>query len=907
MRKWFEGIVCALLVLCGGAVSTEAATRTVCASGCAYTDLQAAINAAVFGDVILLRSGQTYVGHFTLRAKSGTGTITIRSDAADANFPADGRRLVPSGRPGANTSRSLLARIVGRGGTYKSMPLLRTEPGAHGYLIKFVEFDGAAQLGYETLVQLGDSTTAAPPYDITFDRVYVHGHPDKGQKRGLTLNGVRLTVVNSYISDIKTVGADSQAILGYNGAGPLTITNNYLEGSGENVMFGGAAPAVTNLVPSNIVLTRNHFFKPLQWRNAILSSPGSVRAAATTGGSLPSGTHYFRVVAVMTTAGQTVVSAPSAAVSATVAGSGAATVSWGAVRGADSYRVYRGTSATSQSVYLQTTGTSLTYKGGTEIGGKPTTSGHKWVVKNHLEFKNAAKVVVDANIFENSWVAGQVGYALVLTPRSSGNAPWTRVQDITITNNIVRHVSGVVNIMGYDSSGTTLRTERITFRNNLFYDVDATKYGNSTRAFLMGGGAAYVTFDRNTLVHTNSTVLVGYGASMPGFVFVYNSMQHQKYGINGDGSTPGNPTLTKYFPGAVVQCNALAGGSSSLYPKPNAFPTVDVWKASFIDPAADDYRPSAKRLVPPSGCTAAPGADVIAVNAATAGTLTGTPAAVEASAPTSPSVNQAPIADAGGPYAATVGSLLSVDGTASRDPEGSALDYVWHWGDEIVVRAGDLPSTAIRGGEWVRTTSGSAAEGVMLLNPDNGAAKRTAAAAPASYVEFTINAAAGVPYYLWMRLLAAHDSYGNDSLSLQFDGAVNASGTPLARIGTTSALAMILEAGSGAGVSGWGWTDAMYGGVAAPIYFAKSGPQKIRIQQREDGVAWDQLVLSSAAFPTAPGLAKKDTTIVDGSLGMATGVSATHRYRRSGVYPVLLVVTDAAKAVASDTATATIK
>lgn len=39
------------------AVPGEAATRTVCASGCTYTDLQAAIDAAVFGDVILLRAG----------------------------------------------------------------------------------------------------------------------------------------------------------------------------------------------------------------------------------------------------------------------------------------------------------------------------------------------------------------------------------------------------------------------------------------------------------------------------------------------------------------------------------------------------------------------------------------------------------------------------------------------------------------------------------------------------------------------------------------------------------------------------------------------------------------------------------------------------------------------------------
>ena len=43
-------------------------------------------------------------------------------------------------------------------------------------------------------------------------------------------------------------------------------------------MFGGADPAVTNLVPSDIVLRRNHLFKPLAWRNAILARAGERRA-----------------------------------------------------------------------------------------------------------------------------------------------------------------------------------------------------------------------------------------------------------------------------------------------------------------------------------------------------------------------------------------------------------------------------------------------------------------------------------------------------------------------------------------------------------------------------------------------------------------------------------------------------
>ena len=45
------------------------------------------------------------------------------------------------------------------------------------------------------------------------------------------------------------VGFDSQAINGWTGPGPLLIENNYLEGAGENVIFGGADPSVDRTAP----------------------------------------------------------------------------------------------------------------------------------------------------------------------------------------------------------------------------------------------------------------------------------------------------------------------------------------------------------------------------------------------------------------------------------------------------------------------------------------------------------------------------------------------------------------------------------------------------------------------------------------------------------------------------------
>jgi hypothetical protein len=45
--------------------------------------------------------------------------------------------------------------------------------------------------------------------------------------------------------------------------------------------------------------------------------------------------------------------------------------------------------------------------------------------------------------------------------------------------------------------------------------------------------------------------------------------------------------------------------------------------------------------------------------------------------------------------------------------------------------------------------------------------------------------------------------------------------------------------------------------------FTRSGPQTLRIQTREDGIAIDQIVLSPLpSRSTAPGLLKNDNTIV---------------------------------------------
>jgi len=72
--------------------------------------------------------------------------------------------------------------------------------------------------------------------------------------------------LDSYLHECHLKGYDSQAIAGWNGPGPFKIVNNTLAGAGENIMFGGADPAIANLIPSDIEIRRNYIYTPASWK-----------------------------------------------------------------------------------------------------------------------------------------------------------------------------------------------------------------------------------------------------------------------------------------------------------------------------------------------------------------------------------------------------------------------------------------------------------------------------------------------------------------------------------------------------------------------------------------------------------------------------------------------------------------
>ncbi len=569
----------AALVLC---VTTVAHANDIYVP--AGGNLQKAINGAKAGDTILLSPDATFVGNFTLPPHAGDGYITIRSAAQNTLLPPNGVRVSPAYSP-------YLPKII----SATNLPAIRTTAGAAYWRLMFLEV-GPGRMATGDLLDLGDGSAAQNqlsqvPHHLIVDRVYVHGHPVNGQKRGIGLNSADTTIVNSYVSDIKAVGFDTQAIGGWNGPGPYRIENNYLEASTEVVLFGGDDPKINGLVAENIIVRGNTLTRPRAWRDPVLATPTAVHASAAPAGNLAAGTYAYRVVARRYIGSTQIKSAAALEVPVTVTAGSRITIEWNPVPDATDYLVYGRTPA-AQNAYWTVTTASFTDDGFTGgSAGTPSSTASMWQVKNLFELKNARHVQVDFNVMENNWAQAQAGTAVLFTPRNQyGSCTWCVVEDVTFEYNVVRHTGAGLQVLGYDNLNPSQQTNGIRVRNNEFSDIDKSVWGGSGYFVTMTGGPRDLTFDHNTIVSPNGGgVIMVDGAAVSGLAFTNNVARHNAYGIMGGGRNIGNGTIAFYFPGAVILRNVLAGGKAGSYPAGNLFPTLTEFQAHFADYAAGNF------------------------------------------------------------------------------------------------------------------------------------------------------------------------------------------------------------------------------------------------------------------------------------------------------------------------------
>jgi hypothetical protein len=393
--------------------------------------VQAAINAARPGDAILLLPGVKYVGPLTLPAQAGVVTIKSAAQLPDRRIgPADAA-LLP-----ILASWNLGPAITGTGAANWTLDGIAVESRADG---------------------LGDVIVLQDAQHVTFDRLLLVAGAN-GQKRAIRGNGQDITLTRSYIANIWRTGQDSQAFCAWDGAGPYTITDNYLEAASENVMFGGADSQSAERIPADITITGNTFTKNPAWK---------------------------------------------------------------AVKGT-------------------------------------------YVVKNLLELKAARRVTIRDNVFDGSWTDAQTGYALSIKSVNQGynakavpptlGAPWSVTEDVLVENNTILNSESGFNLLGVSADQPGGRTTRVTIRGNL---IDVTNI-----AIQAGGELGIVTVDRNTW-HNGGTFLQLYGATygVQQLTVTNNLANHNAYGVKGDGTGIGLPSLTRYASGFAWAQNVLLGGA----------------------------------------------------------------------------------------------------------------------------------------------------------------------------------------------------------------------------------------------------------------------------------------------------------------------------------------------------------
>jgi hypothetical protein len=359
--------------------------------------LQAAIDGTHCGDTLELEVGATFHGKFQFPEKpcDDAHWIIVRTSAPNADLPPEGTRLTPCfagvaslpARPDFHCAgtRNVMAKIE-YDEPNGSGPIVFL-PGANHYRFLGLEITRGASGANLSALAFERGGTAN---HLIFDRVWMHGTAQDETARGIGMfNMTDVAVVDSFFTDFHCVAAtgsctDAQT-LGSTGSnvpnGPFKIENNFLEASGENILFGGGGAKVA---PADIEIRRNHLFKPLIWRPG---EPGFVGGA----------------------------------------------------------------------------------------------SGHPFIVKNHLELKNAQRVLFEDNLVENVWGGfSQAGFSILLTPKNQNNhCPLCIVTDITIRYCEIRNVGNgfqIANALS-DAGGASSGGERYSIHDVVLDDVHWNDYG----------------------------------------------------------------------------------------------------------------------------------------------------------------------------------------------------------------------------------------------------------------------------------------------------------------------------------------------------------------------------------------------------------------------------------------------
>jgi hypothetical protein len=235
----------------------------------ANSDLFAAVQSAKCGDTLLLAAGASFeIKELPAKKCDDQHYITIRTDAPDSKLPPEGTRISPAWA-GVASLPGRPAYAQPPGGPAKLMPTLVLKGPSWANIGDHYRFIGVEWVS-EPGIRDGRMVTTEGADHVIFDRNWFH--PSEGAEVGKAIGmipGTRfIAVINSYLNGFYCVTActDASAVGGGYGDDPIStlkIYNNFLEASGQSILFGGARSEVN---PTDIEIRRNHLFKPMIWK-----------------------------------------------------------------------------------------------------------------------------------------------------------------------------------------------------------------------------------------------------------------------------------------------------------------------------------------------------------------------------------------------------------------------------------------------------------------------------------------------------------------------------------------------------------------------------------------------------------------------------------------------------------------
>jgi len=274
-------------------------------------------------------------------------------------------------------------------------------------------------------------------------------------------------------------------------------------------------------------------------------------------------------------------------------------------------------------------------------------------------------------------------------------------------------------------------------------------------------------------------------------------------------------------------------------------------------------------------------------------------------ASTTATITPAPIppsANAGGPYSSVVGSVISFDGTASSDSDGTIVSYAWDFGDGGVA-SGPLPTHSYSvDGNFTVTLTATDNDGLTgidsttaTINPAGGNTPPVAQAngpysgTEGSAVQFSSSGSldpdGSIVSYAW--------DFG--------DGNTSSTENPAHTYAAAGTYNVSLSVTDNAGDSTSDTTTATVEAIVvnAPPTADANGPYS--------GYVGDTIVFDGTASSDSDGgIVRYDWDFGDGTTAVDAGPTPTHVYSAAGQYTVSLTVIDDVGDTGSASSSATI-